>query len=87
MVSLFRRLPLGGKALPRSGGDEGQSDSEQFVINRSKSEFRLITWLPLGGRLLAKQGGEGQLHLRFAKFSNKRAATCFPEKDYRAKLQ
>jgi len=41
-----------GEALPRSGGDEGQSDSEQFVINRLKSEFRLITWLPLGGLFL-----------------------------------
>ena len=24
MLSLFQRLPLGGEALPRSGGDEGQ---------------------------------------------------------------
>ncbi len=70
MISLFHRLPLGGKLLAKQG-DEGQPNNIQAFFS-SKSRFILSphSWLPLRGscRLLPTEEVFAILPLAYIKF-------------------
>ena len=48
MISLFHRLPLGGKLLAKQG-DEGQPNNNQAFFSKSRFITNPHSWLPLRG--------------------------------------
>ena len=48
MISLFHRLPLGGRLLAKQG-DEGQPNNNQAFFSKSRFILNPRSWLPLRG--------------------------------------